>query len=157
MLRTYGVAGLKAYIRNHLRLGELFHELVLSRKDLFRVPFPPAFALTTLVVVPKGKFGGEGEGMSRPGVSDGLEKGEKVLGREDGLMEANRITKAVYELINSMGEFFLTSGVVNGIYVIRVLSANPKAEEKYIRRVFEVLIETAEEVLARADGEKGRR
>ena len=129
---------------------------MLSRKDLFRVPFPPAFALTTLTVMPRGgDRGGGSEAASRPGVSDGLESGEKVLENEDGLGEANRVTKEVYELINSRGEFFLTSGVINGIYIIRVVSANPKAEEKYIRRVFEVLVETAEEVLARADGQEG--
>ena len=119
------------------------------------MPFPPAFALTTLAVVPRGENGGGGEALSRAGVSDGLESGQNVLGNEDGLMEANRVTKEVYELINFRGEFFLTSGVVNGIYIIRVVSANPKTEEKYVRRVFQVLVETAEEVLARADGEKG--
>jgi len=60
--------------------------------------------------------------------------------------EQDRITKAVYELINSRGKIYLTSTVVGGTYAIRVVSANPMAEEKYIRNAFEILVETAEEV-----------
>jgi glutamate/tyrosine decarboxylase-like PLP-dependent enzyme len=35
VMRTYGIQGFKAHIRNHIRLGELFHSLVKSRPDLF--------------------------------------------------------------------------------------------------------------------------
>jgi hypothetical protein len=41
------------------------------------------------------------------------------------------VTKEVYELVNRQGEIFLTSSVIAGNYAIRVVSANPKAEEKY--------------------------
>jgi aromatic-L-amino-acid decarboxylase len=67
------------------------------------------------------------------------------------LTNANAVTKEVYERVNSGGEFFLTSTTMEGIYAIRVVGANPMAEEKYIKRVFEVLVQTAEKVL-----EKGR-
>ncbi|MCJ1474374.1 hypothetical protein MMC13_003032 [Lambiella insularis] len=154
VLRTYGVAGLKAHIRNHIKLGELFVSLVVSRPDLFRIPTPPAFALTVLTIVPKTEMrNGVGrDELSNTGVADGLEKVED--GEEKGLEDANRVTKEVYELINSRGEIFLTSGVVNGTYAIRVVSANPKAEEKWIRRAFEILVETAEEVRAGTGGKE---
>lgn len=170
MLRIYGVSGLKAHIRNHVKLGETFHGLVTERKDLFRVVTPPAFALTVLTVVPR-SFGaanavygtianGVTNGETQAGVGDGLEKETKAVTQSNGevshpeadtLAKANEITKEVYELINSRGEIFLTSAVVAGIYVIRVVSASPKAEEKYIRRAFEILVKTAEEVLAKID------
>lgn len=73
--------------------------------------------------------------------ADGLE-------RSTATEAENALTKRVYELVNSRGEIFLTSTVLDGVYVIRVVSANELAEEKYVRRVFEILVEVAEEVRA---------
>ena len=67
------------------------------------------------------------------------------------------MTQEVYELVNSRGEIFITSSVVNGIYAIRVVSANPLAAEKYVRRAFEILVSTAEEVLGQRNGKIARR
>lgn len=124
---------------------------------------PPAFALTVLTVVPRA--GGEATGNvdvdvdvggpSRPGVSDGLAKDEVLKPENQALATANRITKEVYELINSRGEIFLTSGVVNGVYAIRIVSANPKADEEHLRKAFDILVATAEEVLRRPGLENG--
>ncbi|KAF2087390.1 hypothetical protein K490DRAFT_41949 [Saccharata proteae CBS 121410] len=122
VLRSYGTEGLKAHIRKHIKLGELFHQLAASREDLFEIVTGPSFALTVITVVPRRKWA----------------KG----GRE------RRITKQVYETINTRGEIFLTSGVVGGVYVIRVVAATPRVEESNIRRAFEILVETAEEVLS---------
>lgn len=61
------------------------------------------------------------------------------------------LTKEVYELINERGEIFITSTVVSGIYAIRVICANEAAEEKYLRRAFEILVETTDEVLGRSN------
>jgi aromatic-L-amino-acid decarboxylase len=66
---------------------------------------------------------------------------------DESYEQVNKITKTVYELVNSRGEIYLTSTVLNGIYSIRVVSANPKAEEKYLRRAFDILVSTTEEVL----------
>ena len=116
---------------------------------------PPAFALTVLTVVPRagGKLEVDKGGISRPGVSDGLAKDVVPNAKDQALVTANKITKEVYELINSRGEIFLTSGVVNGVYVIRIVSANPKAEEKYLRKAFEILVNTAEKILNTAGGD----
>ena len=157
VLRTYGVSGLKAHIRNHVKLGLLFHSLVLSRPDLFRVPTPPAFALTVLTINPRHTASKDvhPSGPSDTGVNEGLVRDDKMpAAKNEWLAEANKVTKEVYELINSRGEIFLTSGVVEGMYAIRVVSANPKAEEKYIRRAFEILVKTTEEVLEKPWGGK---
>lgn len=158
VLRTYGVSGLKAYIRNHVTLGLLFHSLVLSRPDLFRVPTPPAFALTVLTVVPRPATSKDihPSGPTDTGVNEGLVRDDAMPAAKNRLLaEANEVTKEVYELINSRGEIFLTSSVVEGMYTIRVVSANPKAEEKYIRKAFDILVKTTEEVLEKSSGGKG--
>ncbi|KAF2789186.1 hypothetical protein K505DRAFT_284843 [Melanomma pulvis-pyrius CBS 109.77] len=124
VLRTYGANGLRKMIHNTIKVGEYFHSLLESRQDLFTVVTGPAFGLTTFVVNPT-----------------------KVEGRTEALdlEEGNRVTKAVYEAVNRKGEFFLTSGVLDGVYAIRVVSATENAEEKYLKLLFEVLIKLAEE------------
>lgn len=73
----------------------------------------------------------------------------------------NAITKRVYERINASGDLFVTSGVVDGVYAIRFVSANIMAtEERWVRRAFEVLVRCVREVRAgedvEGDGSVGR-
>jgi aromatic-L-amino-acid decarboxylase len=118
VLRTYGVKGLQAHIRKTIKLGETFAGLLETRKDLFEIVTGPSFALTVFTIVPK------------------------VPGSE----AQDKVTKDVYETVNKRGEIYITSSVVGGVYVIRVVSANPLAEEKYIRKAFKILVETTEEL-----------
>ena len=146
VLRTYGVSGIQTHIRNHVRLGELFHELVLTRGDLFSVLTGPAFALTVITVKPP-------QSQRQVSANQPDPSHERYLNdftpdaENQALVDANNLTKEVYELVNRNGEIFLTSSVINGIYAIRVVSGSPKAEETYIRRAFEILVEATEEVL----------
>ena len=154
VLRTYGINGLKAHIRKHIKLGEVFHGWVCERPDLFRVPTPPAFALTVLTITPRAKSRHEANGPivgpTETGVNEGLIKPDVLPSTDDHeLDQANEITKEVYELINARGQIFLTSGVVKGIYAIRVVSANEKTEEMYLKRAFDILVQTTEEVLSK--------
>ncbi len=123
VLRTYGVSGLQAHIRKHVKLGELFNSLLKSRPDIFHIISGPSFALNVFNIKPK---------------------------RDES---TDDLTKEVYELVNKRGEIYITSSVVGNTYAIRVVSANPLAEEKFVRRAFDILVKTAEEV---RDG-KGRR
>jgi len=68
---------------------------------------------------------------------------------------ANAATQAVYERVNGGGQVFLSSGVVGGTYNIRVVSANPMAEEKYLRQAFEILVKEAEAVIGVNGEEEG--
>ena len=62
------------------------------------------------------------------------------------LQQANEITRLVYERINAEGGIFLTSTVVQGVYAIRVVSANPKADREHLKKAFEILVKTTEEI-----------
>src|ERR1700759_286955 len=53
VIRSYGIEGLQKHIRSHIELGEKFHSLILSRKDLFDVLTGPAFALTVITLKPR--------------------------------------------------------------------------------------------------------
>ena len=119
VLRTYGVKALQTMIRNHISLGEQFASLLKSRRDLFEIVTDAHFALTVFSIVPK-------------------QKGD--------LKEQDQLTKDVYESVNKRGEVYITSSVVGGRYAIRVVSANPRTEEKYIRKVFGILVDAVEEL-----------
>ena len=135
VFRTYGKSGMKEHIRHHVHLSEVFHQLVQSRSDLFSVLAGPAFALVVLTV------------NSRSNAQLENKTNSTANGDKTSHSEANAITKEVYEKINSQGEIYLTSTVIDGLHTIRVVSANPQAQESYIRNAFEILVNTAEEVL----------
>lgn len=116
VLRTYGINGLQAHIRKHIKMGEVFHDLIKSKSDLFDIVSGPSFALNVFTV--KGK----------------------------DLEESKKLTSQVYELVNGRGEIYLTHTVLHGVYAIRVVSANPLAEESFIRKAFDVLVKATEEV-----------
>lgn len=151
VIRTWGVEGLKAHIRHHIKLGELFVSLVKSREDLFSILVPPAFALTVLTVNAKSSKAIPARAMTNGADPRAYEDQNVALSpkqSEEELKEANEITKEVYQLIDSRKEVFLTSSIVGGVSAIRVVSANPLAEEKGIRKAFDILVSTTEEVLA---------
>ena len=142
---------MQAFIRKHIKLGELFHSLVKSRPDLFEVITPPAFALTVLHVKPQqllnraGGRGIAGEAMANDFTPDA---------GSQATVDTNALTKEIYDLINSQGEIFLTGTVVADKYCIRVVSATPMAEEQYLRKAFEIIVVTTEEVLVRRESRK---
>ena len=152
VLRTWGVEGLRQHIRHHIRLGELFADLVRSRSDLFTILTPPRFALTVFAVKSaksaKAHLNGEiSGGDPRPYQDQHVPVDPDADDAQ--LQKANEVTKEVYTIIDESKEFFLTSSVVGRAYAIRMVSANPLAEQKYVRQVFELLVQTAEGVLAK--------
>ena len=149
VMRSYGISGLQSHIRTHIELGKLFHSLIQSRPDLFKVEAPYAFALTVFSVRAASRDAGNvtGSAMSNTGVTDGLVKQDVLeLNGNEELEKANALTKKVYELVNARGEIFITSTVINGVYAIRVVSANPRTSEKWVRKAFEILVEATEEI-----------
>jgi aromatic-L-amino-acid decarboxylase len=126
--------------------------MILTRQDLFDVLAGPAFALTVITVKPRRRE----RRVSAANKSDPTH--ERYLNdftpdaKAQALIDANRITKEVYEVINTNGEIFLTSGVIGGVYAIRVVAAGPMTEAKHLERAFEILVSTTEEVLAKEDG-----
>ncbi|RDW78886.1 putative aromatic-L-amino-acid decarboxylase [Aspergillus mulundensis] len=138
VMRSYGLSGMKSFVRKGITLGETFADLVRSRGDLFEIVTKPVFGLTVFRV--KAAHLANGNGVDVNGVI--VKPDEK----------ADAVTKEVYETINARGEIFITSTVMAGIYAIRVVSANERAEEQYIKRAFEIILRTAEEVRGKWKG-----
>ena len=157
VLRSYGTEGLKAYIRNHVQLGEMFASLVASRPDIFRILTKPAFALTVFTVVPPSHSSSSTNGVSRrhPVSQEQPTPLDPNATADQNTAAANELTKEVHDRIFDRKDLFLTMTLADGQHAIRLVSANPKTEEKYLRRAFEIVVETTEEVLRdRAHGGK---
>ena len=161
VIRTWGVEGLRSYVQYGISLGNLFANLIRSRSDLFSIFTPPRFGLTVFTVNARRKqrpqLEENAEGADpRPFQDQQVSIKPPSVGDEE-IKAANDVTKEVYELIDKRKEFFLTSTVVGGVYAIRVVSANPLAEERYVRQVFDLLVSTAEEVLDKRSSVQIRR
>ena len=144
------MSGLKAYIRNHIRLGMLFHGWVESRSDVFSVLTPPAFALTVLTIKPECEERDPSEDvmLSELLIEDRVAAVEKITQYEERKVKrANKVTKRVYEAINAGGDIFLTSTMVKGVYAVRVVSANLKTDEEHLRKAFDLLLQKAQEII----------
>jgi aromatic-L-amino-acid decarboxylase len=111
----------------------------------------PVFALTVITVKPRRKLRRVSANQPDPAheryLNDFTPDAEAQM-----LLDANNLTKEVYELINTRGEIFLTSIVIGGVYAIRIVNGSPNAEEKYLKRAFEILVQTTEEILAKDNG-----
>lgn len=123
-----------------MKLGSLFAELVRGRGDLFEIVTEPGFGVTVLRV--RGLLAGV-NGHDGTNGTNGTTNGTTVLKPDPS---STAITREVYETINAQGEIYLTSSVVAGVYVIRQVCGNPMAEEKYVRRAFEILVDVTEKV-----------
>lgn len=144
VLRSYGVNGLRSFIRKHIHLGEFFHGLLASRPDLFSITTAPAFGLVTFQVKPP-PSSPQLTTANQPDPGHEAYSNDFTPNAEAQYRErVNQKTKEVYEQINSKGEFFLTSTIVGGEYVIRVVSATTLSEEVWMQRCFEAVVNAAE-------------
>ena len=150
VMRSYGISGLQAHIRNSVRIGEVFADLVRSRSDLFEIVATPRFALTCFRVKPD-VVSAATQGMRRTSET-GEEFSPVVAAVQQREQDANQVTNRIGDLINERGEIFLTCSSTTGKSFIRVVSGNPNAEEKYIRAAFDIIVRTTEEVLEEQRG-----
>ena len=159
VFRTYGVSGIQAVIRNHIRMGEMFSDLVRSRPDLFEIVTPPAFALTVFTIaapnpvddLPKMTPNGTHHGVNGTKMTEANGKDVAFNGIESSSSvrtTSNKITKEIIDEINASGDFWLTTTTLSGITAVRVVSANIMAEDKYLRMVFDLLVQKTEDKLA---------
>ena len=151
-MRCYGLEGMRQHIRRTVGLGEMVEGWVRGRGDLFEVVGVPRFALTCFRIRPEAlsvRMGLDGvheeSGMASKLDDVAFQPMQAVDEQAEQL--ANVLTKQVTDLITDRGEIFLTGSTAGGKTFIRVVSANPNAEEKYVRMAWDIIVSTTEEVL----------
>ncbi|KAL7962860.1 Endomembrane protein 70 domain-containing protein [Trichoderma compactum] len=114
VLRSYGIRGLQAHIRNGVTLGESLEAKLATRPDLLTIFTKARFGLVSFRV------------------------------KGDGEEQINSRTEKLYEAINASGQFYLTSTVVNGHFAVRVCTGVAAVREEHVQKLFDLLVETVE-------------
>jgi aromatic-L-amino-acid decarboxylase len=117
VIRAYGVEGLQAMVREHLRLAALVKDWV-EGDGRFELLAPVDLALVCFRL------------------NDGREEG--------GLNELNR---RLLERVNASGRVFLTHTTLRGKYTLRLVVGQRTTEERHVRQAWDIVAAAAREVL----------
>ncbi|KAG0464771.1 hypothetical protein HPP92_018935 [Vanilla planifolia] len=124
VLRGYGVANLRNYLRAHVRMAKLFEGLL--RLDCrFEIVVPRYFSTVCFRLLPP-----------RCGERDVDEK------------RTNELNQQMLESMNAEGKVYMTHAVIGGVYVIRFAAGGTLTEERHVREAWAVVKEHAEKVMA---------
>ena len=116
VLRSYGVEGIRAMVREHIRLAKLFQGWVEARPD-FRILAPVDFSLVCF------RF------------DDGRPEAD-----------LNALNKTLLERVNAHGRVFMTHTVLNGRYTIRLVVGQRTTAERHVREAWEIISAEADKL-----------
>lgn len=117
VIRSYGVEGLQAILREHIRLAQLFKSWV-EEHPKFELMAPVPFSLVCFRL------------------NDGRE--EKAL---------DALNKKLLENINATGKVFLTHTTLRGKYALRLAIGQRTTQERHVREAWDLIVREAEELL----------
>ena len=113
VIRSYGIEGLQAFVREHLRLARMFASWVESAPG-FEVLAPVRFGVVCLRL-------NDGRG-------------------EDGLTALN---KSLLEQLNASGKIFLSHTVLNEKFTLRMVIGQRLTAERHVRAAWDLIRKTA--------------
>jgi aromatic-L-amino-acid decarboxylase len=119
VIRSYGVEGLRAMIREHVRLGELLGTWI-SGDPGFELVAPPLLGLVVF------RYRGEPAGNRQPAAGD--------------LDELNR---GIQRRVNATGKIFITGTMLSGRYVLRVALGHLTTIQSDVRAAWDLIREAA--------------
>ena len=135
VIRNFGVANLRNFIRSHVGMAKLFERLVTSDKR-FEVAFPRNFSLVCFRVTPSAVMD-----KLRTKYKNGTYDQYRQFSEEERTNEFNR---ELLESINVSGKVFMTHAIVGGIYVLRFAAGNSMTMESHVRAAWMVVQEHLE-------------
>jgi aromatic-L-amino-acid decarboxylase len=114
VIRSYGVEGLQSMIREHLRLAKTLSQQIEAEENfVLMAPVP----LNTVCFR-----------YSPPGMSD---------------EETNRLNEKINHTLNDTGSIYLTHTSVDGMYVLRMVTAQTGVTEGHVQKAWEMIKECA--------------
>jgi aromatic-L-amino-acid decarboxylase len=116
VIRSYGVEGLQAILREHIRLAQLFAGWV-SGNAQFELLAPVPFSLVCF------RFND---------------------GREEKSLDA--LNKKLLENINAAGKVFLTHTILGGRYALRLAIGQRTTTERHVREAWNLILQKTEEL-----------
>ncbi|KAM1213188.1 hypothetical protein PS2_004635 [Malus domestica] len=140
VLRSYGVANLRNFLRSHVKMAKIFEGLVAMDKR-FEIVAPRNFSLVCFRVSPSS--------ISNKASSDQNGKTDYCCdanGDENSVI-INEVNRKLLESINVSGHVYMTHGVVGGLYMLRFAVGATLTEEHHIALAWKVVQEHADEIL----------
>ncbi|KAJ1420927.1 Pyridoxal-phosphate binding site [Sesbania bispinosa] len=132
VLRSYGVANLTSFLRNHVEMAKTFEELVKQDKR-FEVVVPRTLAVVCFRILPSAVAK-----IANGKVQNGDSKTEDV---------ANEINRKLLNSINGSGTIYMTHAIAGGIFMIRCAIGATLTEETHVIMAWKVVQKHADAIL----------
>ncbi|KAK4349428.1 hypothetical protein RND71_032183 [Anisodus tanguticus] len=117
VLRSYGVANLRNFIRSHIKMAKHFEGLV-TMDERFEIVAPRNFSMVCFRFSPLA-----------------LEKKDKFVDQD----QVNKFNAKLLESINLSGNIHMTHALVGGVYMIRFAIGSPMTDYQNIDMAWEVI------------------
>ncbi|XP_009377476.1 phenylacetaldehyde synthase-like [Pyrus x bretschneideri] len=140
VLRSYGVANLRNFLRSHVKMAKIFEGLVGMDKR-FEIVAPRNFSLVCFRVSPAA--------INNNASSDQNGKRDYCYdanGDEYSVI-INEVNRKLLESINGSGHVYMTHGVVGGLYMLRFAVGATLTEEHHVALAWKVVQEHADQIL----------
>jgi aromatic-L-amino-acid decarboxylase len=121
VIRAFGVDGLRARIREHIRIGRQFAGWVDADPDFERLA-PVPFSTVCFRLRPEA------------GRSQGGPSSERYV---------EELNQTLLGAVNDTGEVFLSHTRVRNVYALRLQVSQLRTEERHVRRAWELIRENA--------------
>ncbi|CAN0887593.1 Tyrosine/DOPA decarboxylase 1 [Linum grandiflorum] len=118
VLRSYGVDGLRRFIRSHVSMAGTFMQLV-SEDERLELVVPCHFALQ-----------------------------RRITAEDEVEAATNEMNKKLLEYVNGSGRAFMTHAVAGGIYMIRFVVGATLTESRHVTAAWKVVQDHADSLLA---------
>nr|AOC38014.1 tyrosine decarboxylase [Rehmannia glutinosa] len=128
VLRSYGVANLRKFLRSHVKMAKNFEGLIGMDKR-FEVVVPRNFATVCFCISP---------------IEIGGNYGQIVASEEE---TANYFNAKLLEAINESGKIYMTHSVIGGVYVLRFAVGASMTENRHVNFAWKVVQEHANQLL----------
>jgi len=119
VIRSFGVEGLQAKIRAHMRLAKTLEAWIIAEKN-FEILAPVTLNTVCFRYLPVN-------------ISE---------------VEANRLNEKLNHSLNDTGKIYLTHTTINGKYALRMVTAQTNVREDHVKKAWELIKTTALSVSA---------
>lgn len=112
LIRYFGVEGIQARIREHLRMGKMFAEWIDADPSFERLAPVPFSTVCFRAVV------------------DGM-----------GEIQLNNFNQRLMDEVNATGKVFLSHTKLNDIFTLRIVISSVRTTEEHVQQVYDLLVE----------------
>ncbi|MCL7043013.1 hypothetical protein MKW94_023393 [Papaver nudicaule] len=133
VLRSYGVANLRTFLRSHVKMAKHFQGLI-GMDNRFEIVVPRTFAMVCFRLKPAAIF-------------------NQIVDNDWIEAQTNEINAKLLESVNASGKIYMTHAVVGGVYMIRFAVGATLTEERHVTGAWKVVQEHTDAILGAWDGD----